>query len=59
MNHLREYQAAISYMGGVYMVLNAAQVRSSEYRDLQISQTTQTEVTKIQIKDAKKHRVCV
>lgn len=46
-------------MGGVYMVLNAAQVRSSEYEDLQVGNTTQTEVIKTQTKDAKKPRVWI
>ena len=46
-------------MGGVYMVLNAAQVRSSEYEDLQVGNTTQTEVIKTRTKDAKKPRVWI
>ena len=45
--------------GQVYMVLNAAQVKSSEYESLQIGDTTQTEVTKREVKDAKRRRVWI
>ena len=44
--------------GGVYMVLNAAQVKSSEYEDLQIGNTT-TEVINKQVKDTTKTRAWI